>query len=211
MSDWASSVCQTNGIDIHYLRTGGHRPPLVALHGLTGSGACWKPLGRALESEWDDVMSDARGHGSSSAQARGYSYDGYANDVVGLIGALRLDTPILLGHSMGGMTAAIVASRLGSGVRGLVVADPTFLKPNASARSTKVMSSNSTAACSACRGPTRWPRRDVGIHTARPRSRTGHQRQAAEIDPRVRCPDASKLRFPRYCRRHPRANPSCRG
>jgi pimeloyl-ACP methyl ester carboxylesterase len=51
---------RTIGINIHYLRTGGPKPPLVLLHGLTGSGACWIPLARALEGEYDVVMPDAR-------------------------------------------------------------------------------------------------------------------------------------------------------
>jgi pimeloyl-ACP methyl ester carboxylesterase len=66
MTNWMSGVCEANGINIHYLRTGGCKPPLVLLHGLTGSGACWIPLARALEGEYDVVMPDARGHGNSS-------------------------------------------------------------------------------------------------------------------------------------------------
>jgi pimeloyl-ACP methyl ester carboxylesterase len=118
-----------NGIDIHYLRTGGAKPPVVLLHGLTGNGACWAPLQRALEPEFDVIMPDARGHGSSSAPPRGYRYDDLASDVAGLIRALELPRPVLLGHSMGGMTAAVVASRRPEILRGLILVDPTFLSP----------------------------------------------------------------------------------
>src|SRR5512146_2019323 len=114
MTTWARGVCETNGIGIHYLRTGGAKPPVVLLHGLLGSGACWTPLARALEGELDVVMPDARGHGGSSAPLAGYGYDDHARDVIGLIEELGLRAPILLGHSMGGMTAAVVASRVGS-------------------------------------------------------------------------------------------------
>jgi N-formylmaleamate deformylase len=129
MTNWSTGFCETNGISIHYLRTGGEKPPLLLLHGLTGSGACWIPLARALESEYDVVMPDARGHGDSSTPAGGYRYEDYASDVVGLIQGLGLEPPVLLGHSMGGMTAAVVASRLGTDIRGLILADPTFLSP----------------------------------------------------------------------------------
>ena len=74
-------------------------------------------------------MPDARGHGNSSAPRNGYSYEDHAGDVLGLIRLLGLDTPVLLGHSMGGMTAALAASRAGAAIRGLVLADPTFLCP----------------------------------------------------------------------------------
>lgn len=129
MTSWMTGVCESNGIKIHYLRTGGAKPPVILLHGLTASGACWTPLARALEDEYDVVMPDARGHGGSSAPLDGYRYEDHAGDVVELIRALGLSAPILLGHSMGGMTAAVVVSQVPKVVRGVALADPTFLSP----------------------------------------------------------------------------------
>ena len=129
MTKWTSAVCEANGVDIHYLRTGGCKPPLLLLHGLTGSGACWTPLARTLEAEYDVVMPDARGHGSSSAPLNGYRYEDHAGDVVGLIRGLGLAGPVLLGHSMGGMTAVVAASQIAAAIRGIILADPTFLSP----------------------------------------------------------------------------------
>ncbi len=40
MTTWISGTCETNGINIHYLRTGGAKPPVVLRHGLLGGGAC---------------------------------------------------------------------------------------------------------------------------------------------------------------------------
>jgi pimeloyl-ACP methyl ester carboxylesterase len=93
------------------------------------SGVCWTGLAHALEKEYDVIMPDARGHGKSSVPDYGYRYDDHANDVAGLINALRLPPPVLLGHSMGGMTAAVVASRKPNLLRSLILADPTFLSP----------------------------------------------------------------------------------
>lgn len=129
MTAWMSGVCKANGIRIHYLRTGGAKPPLALLHGLTANGACWIPLARALAEKYDVVMPDARGHGHSSTPLNGYRYEDHASDVVGLIRGLGLDAPVLLGHSMGGMTAAMVASQMGTALRGVILADPTFLSP----------------------------------------------------------------------------------
>lgn len=129
MNKWTTRTCEANGINIHYLRTGGDKPPVVLLHGLTANGTCWTPLARALEEDYDVVMPDARGHGNSSAPGQGYCYDNLANDVLRLIEALGLVTPVLIGHSMGGMTAAVVANRNPKRLRGLVLADPTFLTP----------------------------------------------------------------------------------
>jgi N-formylmaleamate deformylase len=129
MRDWSTAICETDGIKIHYTRTGTDKPPLILLHGLAGNGACWTDLARALEGECDVIMPDARGHGKSSVPDHGYRYDDHANDIIGLIKTLRLSPPILLGHSMGGMTAAVVASHNPNLLRGLILADPTFLSP----------------------------------------------------------------------------------
>jgi pimeloyl-ACP methyl ester carboxylesterase len=74
-------------------------------------------------------MPDARGHGDSSTTLTGYSYEDHARDVVGLIQGLGLAAPVLLGHSMGGMTAAVVASQTAAELGGVILADPTFLSP----------------------------------------------------------------------------------
>lgn len=129
MAGWTTGTCKANGIDVHYLRTGGDKPSVVLLHGLMLNGACWTPLARALEEDYDIVMPDARGHGNSGAPDHGYRYDDLAADVMSLIDALGLTNPVLLGHSMGGMTAAVAASRNPKRLRGLVLADPTFLTP----------------------------------------------------------------------------------
>lgn len=126
---WTTGTCLTNGISTHYRRTGGNKPPLVLLHGLIGSGACWLPLARELEADYDVIMPDARGHGSSSAPDKGYSYGNLASDMLSLIEALGLAKPVLLGHSMGGMTAAVAATLHPQKLRGLILAEPTFLTP----------------------------------------------------------------------------------
>lgn len=127
-SAWRSGICRINGIDVHYRRSGGDKPPLVALHGLIGSGACLLPLARALI-DFDVILPDARGHGGSSAPSNGYMYSNLAADVVGLIETLALKTPMLVGHSMGGLTAAVVASQLGPLLKAVALIDPTFISP----------------------------------------------------------------------------------
>jgi pimeloyl-ACP methyl ester carboxylesterase len=129
MADWSTAICETNRINTHYTRTGGNKPPLILLHGLMANGVCWTGLAHALEEEYDVIMPDARGHGKSSVPDYGYRYEDHANDVAGLIKALRLPPPVLLGHSMGEMIAALVASRKPNLLRSLILADPTFLSP----------------------------------------------------------------------------------
>lgn len=129
MTTWCSGYCDANGIRTRYDRTGGAGPPVVLLHGLMGSGACWTPMARTLEVEFDVIMPDARGHGGSSAPDSGYSYRDLADDVLGLIRGLNLSLPVILGHSMGGMTAAVAAQQDTRNLRGLILVDPTFISP----------------------------------------------------------------------------------
>jgi pimeloyl-ACP methyl ester carboxylesterase len=124
--DWQRGACQTSRLTVRYWRSGGHKPSLVGLHGLFGNGACLLPMARALAG-FDVVLPDARGHGGTSSPVTGYRYTDHARDVIELIKYLKLDRPILIGHSMGGLTAALAASELGSSVRAVVLIDPTFL------------------------------------------------------------------------------------
>src|SRR5437899_12400196 len=101
MPDWSSADVETNGIRMHYYRTGGDKHPLVLAHGATDSGLCWTPVARALEADYDVIMPDARGHGLSDAPESGYDHETRAADLASFIEALKLERPVVGGHSMG--------------------------------------------------------------------------------------------------------------
>ena len=126
---WTSGSCTVDEVEVAFRRSGGAKAPVILLHGLGGDGTTWDAVARTLTSHADVVIPDARGHGCSSAPKRGYGYDSHAHDLEGLIQQLRLASPVLVGHSMGGMTAALVASRAAAAVSGVVLVDPPFLSP----------------------------------------------------------------------------------
>jgi pimeloyl-ACP methyl ester carboxylesterase len=71
-------------------------------------------------------MVDARGHGLSEAPLQNYGVDHHAADIAGLIQALGLNKPDLMGHSMGaGTTATVIAHNPGL-VRRAVLEDPPW-------------------------------------------------------------------------------------
>ena len=109
MAQWQEGDVETNGIRLHYTQTGGDLPPLVLAHGVTDSGLCWTPVAEALAHTYNVIMLDARGHGHSAAPATGYDPATQAADVAGAIAALGLPKPIVLGHSMGAVTALVLA------------------------------------------------------------------------------------------------------
>src|SRR5512139_1092441 len=110
-SAWQSAFIQANGLRLHYTRTGGEKPPLVLAHGVTDDGLCWSPVAAVLAPDYDVIMVDARGHGLSDAPLEGYGPIEQAGDLAGLIKALDLQRPIVLGHSMGASTALVAAAR----------------------------------------------------------------------------------------------------
>ena len=107
--DWQTGYVETNGLRLHYTRTGGNKPPLVLAHGVTDAGLCWTPVAEALAAEYDAIMVDARGHGFSDAPERGYGPAEQAEDLAGVITDLGLNRPTVLGHSMGAATALVLA------------------------------------------------------------------------------------------------------
>ena len=125
---WSEGDVTANGIRHHYYRTGGEKPPLVLLHGFQESGLAWLRAARVLERDYDAIMLDARGHGRSDGVATGYSPELLAEDAAGAIRALSLDRPILLGHSMGATTAALVAASPDL-VRAVILEDPAWEEP----------------------------------------------------------------------------------
>jgi pimeloyl-ACP methyl ester carboxylesterase len=128
MGNWRDGFVETNGIRMHYWRTGdGSRPPVVLSHGATDSGLCWSRTARALESDYDVIMVDARGHGLSDKPAEDYGPRQSAADLAGLIRGLGIERPHLIGHSMGGEISANCAADFPELPRSLVVIDSGFI------------------------------------------------------------------------------------
>ena len=67
MTGWQSGFIPTNGIHVHYTRTGGDKPLVVLAHGFSDDGLCWTPVAQLLEADYDVTMVDARYHGRSDA------------------------------------------------------------------------------------------------------------------------------------------------
>ncbi len=109
-AEWQEGDVAVNGLRLHYTRTGSMgAPPVVLAHGFSDDGLCWTPVTKALAPEYDVVMVDARGHGKSDAPEEGYGIADLAADLHGVITALGLRRPAILGHSMGGATTLVLA------------------------------------------------------------------------------------------------------
>ena len=96
-------------------------PPLVIAHGLYGSGRNWGVIARRLADRRDVVTVDMRNHGFSPRFAT-QTYPDMAADLAEVIISLGGQAD-LLGHSMGGKAAMLLALTRPALVRRLVVAD----------------------------------------------------------------------------------------
>lgn len=126
MSQWSSADVSVRGVKIHYHRTGGDGPPVVLMHGFTDAGLCWTRLATDLQRDYDLVMPDARGHGHSDGPGTDFSPQDRSEDIVGLIRALGLERPALVGHSMGAMMASEIAADHPDLARCAVLEDPPW-------------------------------------------------------------------------------------
>lgn len=123
-TQWQRRDVIANGIRQHILRTGGDKPPLLLLHGFMESGVSWLHLARALAGSFDVIMPDARVHGHSEGGASGFSPEILTDDILSLVEMLKLERPVVLGHSNGAVTAYLMAMRQPDRLHALVMEDP---------------------------------------------------------------------------------------
>ena len=125
----ASRFVEANGIRQHYLEYGAGPVELVIVPGITSPAITWEFVAEELAASCRVLTLDIRGRGLSDRPASDYSLPEYAADVAGFIGALGLQRPVVLGHSMGARIVAALGA-LHPGTHGpLIVVDPPLTGP----------------------------------------------------------------------------------
>jgi esterase len=113
----------TPAVALHHRDLGGAgKPPVVLLHGLLGSSRNWQTAGRELAVSRRVYALDLRNHGLSP-HAPDMAYPLMEADVLAWLDTQRLGTVELVGHSMGGKVAMLLACRHPGRVSRLVVVD----------------------------------------------------------------------------------------
>ena len=123
---WKEGYVIADNHRIHYWRTGGDKPVMVLAHGSSDNGLCWTCLVDHLEQDYDIIMFDAIGHGLSDAPTKLDTPDAQVESLAGLIKALNLNKPILMGHSMGSASVAWFSARYPDIPRAVILEDPNL-------------------------------------------------------------------------------------
>ncbi|MGW2177510.1 alpha/beta fold hydrolase [Streptomyces sp. NPDC001732] len=107
--------------DVHSVQVGGIRlayrvwgdpsaPPVVLAHGRCGDSRTWTRIAEALAAEHRVYAFDFRGHGLSDWPGR-YSFELFRDDLHAFLEARNLAGATVVGHSMGGTAAFLLAER----------------------------------------------------------------------------------------------------
>lgn len=124
---------ERDGVALAYERADGPRTPIVLVHGWCCDRSYLAPQFVHFSERGHTVVAiDLRGHGDSDKPAEGYTMQALADDVAWMCGALGLDRPVLVGHSMGGVVCFDLAARYPDMTSAIVMLDSPVVRPEAS-------------------------------------------------------------------------------
>ena len=107
-------------------------PVVLGLHGITASHMSWPYVARELSGSARFVAPDLRGRGGSRDLPGPYGMKVHASDCFAVLDHLGADRAVVVGHSMGGFVAAMMAMQRPERIAHLVLIDggfPLFIPP----------------------------------------------------------------------------------
>lgn len=117
------SVAAMERLSLFYMDTRTEGPVILCLHGRWGRARTWYGFMQHYGRQYRVIAPDQRGHGLSDKPVSQYTAQEMAEDVVALLQHLKLDSVMLVGHSMGARVAGHVAALYPRCVRALALLD----------------------------------------------------------------------------------------
>ena len=116
------------GLKLHVREWSGDATTVVLLHGLSSNSRTWDMVAEQLAMARHHVIAvDQRGHGLSDKPDDGYDFATVTADLAGLLEAMNLDQPILVGQSWGGNVLLEFGARYPGLASGLGFVDGGFI------------------------------------------------------------------------------------
>jgi non-heme chloroperoxidase len=113
-------------VKLEVLDWGGSGRPLVLLAGLGDTAHVFDDFAPKLTSEYHVYGITRRGFGASSIPASGYSADRLGDDVLAVLDTLKIDRPVLVGHSIAGGELSSVGTRYPGRIAGLIYLEAAY-------------------------------------------------------------------------------------
>lgn len=123
------NVAKLSGVDLFYLDTRTDGPVIVCLHGRWGRAETWADFMRRYGGQYRVIAPDQRGHGLSGKPVSRYTGEEMADDIAELLHSLKIDSAVLIGHSMGGKVAAYMTVRHPEYISALALLDKSPAGP----------------------------------------------------------------------------------
>jgi pimeloyl-ACP methyl ester carboxylesterase len=121
-ASFKTQTIKTNGTEI-YVRSGGHGPAVVLLHGFGDTGDMWAPIAAKLVADHTVIVPDLRGMGLSAHPETGYTKKNEAADIAGVMDALKVQNAQLVTHDIGNMVGYALAAQYPARITKWVVID----------------------------------------------------------------------------------------
>ena len=119
-------VTVDKNVKLEVLDWGGSGRPMVFLAGLGNTAHVFDKFAPKFMASHRVYGITRRGFGASSVPPDGYEADRLGDDVLAVLAALKLDRPVLVGHSLAGEEMSSIASRHPDRVSGLVYLDAGY-------------------------------------------------------------------------------------
>lgn len=121
-----SFITVDKDVRLEVLDWGGSGRPLVLLTGLEDNAHVFDDFAPKLTSEYHVLGITRRGYGASTIAASGYDANRLGDDVLAVVDSLKLENPVLVGHSIAGEELSSVGSRHPDRVAGLIYLDAAY-------------------------------------------------------------------------------------
>jgi pimeloyl-ACP methyl ester carboxylesterase len=112
-----------DGERIAYRVSGAGDVTLVLIHGGFCDSSYWDNFLPAVVDDYRVITLDLAGHGRSSGDRSDWTMEAFAGDVAAVIEQDDAENIILIGHSLGGNAAPLVARRVGDRVKAVIGVD----------------------------------------------------------------------------------------